>query len=216
VTRRFTPGDVIAWRSVDPAEGTVGYAWPWVVVRDEPAVIVLFLSPGATAKIRTGEYGGPRDRLLLRWDGGYRDNVWTGVNLLMLHRPGDAHSVWLARDATTWEPMWWYVNLEDRWRRSPLGFDSRDRLLDLWAKPDRRAWEWKDEDEVAWSVANGRLSAGAAAEVRAEGERALERVRRWEPPLDDAWIGWRPDPRWPVPSLPEGWDRYDPAEARPL
>jgi uncharacterized protein len=27
-----------------------------------------------------------------------------------------------------------------------------------------------------------------------------------EPPFDRDWQDWRPDPRWPVPELPDGWD----------
>ncbi len=206
---RFTPGEAIAWRSVDRAQRAVGYTWPWTVVRDDPELIVLFLRPGAVAKGRSGERGGPRDRFLVRWDGGYRDNVWSRVNVLMLHQPADAHSVWLACDAETWAPAWWYVNLEEPWRRTPIGFDSRDLVLDLWAKPDRREWHWKDEDELVWAVGQGLIGEREAAAVRSEGERALERVRRWEAPLNLGWESWRPEPAWRIPVLPNGWERYD-------
>jgi hypothetical protein len=27
-----------------------------------------------------------------------------------------------------------------------------------------------------------------------------------EPPFDRDWKDWRPDPGWPFPQLPEGWD----------
>ncbi|OLC57441.1 MAG: hypothetical protein AUH85_03460 [Chloroflexi bacterium 13_1_40CM_4_68_4] len=205
--RRFRPGEAITWRSIAAREGVVGHAWPWTMVRDEADLIVLYMPAGASLKMRTGDFGGPRDRFLIRWDGGYRDNVWTGAAVTLLHRPEDAHSVWLARDAETIRPLWWYVNLEEHWRRTAIGFDSRDQWLDLWADAERREGTWKDEDELQWAVEHEIIDAEAAAEVRREGERALQRVQRWEAPLDQGWERWRPDPAWRVPVLPEGWDR---------
>jgi hypothetical protein len=43
--------------------------------------------------------------------------------------------------------------------------------------------------------------------LRADGERAVRRVLDRAPPFDRDWTAWRPDPSWPVPVLPEGWDR---------
>jgi hypothetical protein len=43
--------------------------------------------------------------------------------------------------------------------------------------------------------------------MRADGERAVRRILDREPPFDRDWTTWRPDPSWPVPILPEGWDR---------
>src|SRR3989441_8054657 len=167
--RRFRPGEAITWRSIAAREGVVGHAWPWTMVRDEADLIVLYMPAGASLKIRTGDFGGPRDRFLIRWDGGYRDNVWTGADVTLLHRPEDAHSVWLARDAETIRPLWWYVNLEEHWRRTAIGFDSRDQWLDLWADAERREGTWKDEDELQWAVEHEIIDAEAAAEVRREG-----------------------------------------------
>jgi hypothetical protein len=41
-----------------------------------------------------------------------------------------------------------------------------------------------------------------AAAVRAEAARVLE---EW--PFPTGWEDWRPDPYWPIPQLPVGWDR---------
>lgn len=60
----------IAWRSVDHEKRIVQTAIPWTVVRHDERSIALYMSPGTTLKQRTGRYGGPRDRMLLEWDGG--------------------------------------------------------------------------------------------------------------------------------------------------
>jgi len=98
------------------------------------------------------------------------------------------------------------VNLEAPWRRHRLGFDSEDHLLDVVIEPDLSAWKWKDEDELAWAVTDGRYTEADAERFRSEGLRAVDHLMRREPPLDEPWERWRPDPSWPLPTLPEGWD----------
>lgn len=204
------PGDTIVWRSVDAEKRIVQTALPWSVVQHDARHIVLFMAPGTAWKVRTGRYGGPRDRMLLEWDGGYGERIWTGTNALMFHRFGDAHSFWLARDDETSRLAWWYINLEEPWHETAIGFDSRDNILDLWSGPDG-AWHWKDEDELAWAIAEGWVAPEREAQLRAEGERALERFTRRDPPLDRDWLGFRPDPRWSAPVLPNYWRELEPS-----
>jgi hypothetical protein len=203
------PGDTIVWRSVDQEKQIVQTAIPWTVVRHDERGIALYMPTGTILKGRTGRFGGPRDRMLLEWDGGHSDRIWKDTNVLMLHRFGDAHSFWLARDAATSGLAWWYVNLEAPWRKTAIGFDSRDNLLDLWAGPDGE-WHWKDEDELAWAIAEGWVAKDREAQLHAEGQRALERFTRRDPPLDQDWLDFQPDPRWSAPVLPEGWRDYEP------
>ena len=186
--------------------------WPRVTVTDRDDLIALYLPAGTVGKQRSGERGGPRGRMLITWDGGYRDWLWEGTNVLILHRPGDAHSLWLAWDAVSWDLRWWYLNLEVPWLRTPIGFDTRDQLLDAWAPPDGQAWQWKDEDELAWAVENGRYTREEAEAIRAYGVRALEAVRR-RSALDREWEGWRPDPAWSVPTAPEDWRELEPSRS---
>jgi len=209
---RFAPGQPILWRSVDSRKREVHTVWPRVTVTDGDDLIALYLPAGTVGKQRTGERGGPRGRMLIAWDGGHRDVLWERTNVLTLYRPGDAHSVWLAWDAASWELRWRYLNLEEPWRRTPIGFDSRDQLLDAWAAPDGVAWSWKDEDELAWAVENGRYTREEAEAIRAYGERALDALRR-RSALDREWEGWRPDPAWPVPTAPEDWRELEPSRS---
>ena len=207
--RRFAPGESIVWRSVAPAAREVHTVWPWTVVRDEPAGIVLHLPVGAVGKQRTGERGGPRDRMMLRWDGGHRDVVWHSTDVVRLYREGDDFSIWIARDAGTGAVAWRYINLEDPWRRTALGFDSRDLWLDLYTEGESDEWHWKDEDEIAWVIERGELDAAAAAAIRASGERALARIRAGETDLNRAWSTWRRDPSWALPVVPATWRDYE-------
>ena len=205
---RFVPGDSVVWRSVERDQKVVQTVWPWTVVQDGDKEIVLYLPAGTVGKHRTGERGGPHDRMLLKWDGGHADMTWKRTNVVRLYRAGDPYSLWLAFDAETWDLAWRYINLEDPWLRTAIGFDSRDVYLDLVAGPDGDDWAWKDEDELAWVVAQGRIDAARAVQIRADGERAVQAVR--QKGSLDRWRTWRPDPSWRIPTVPERWREYEP------
>jgi hypothetical protein len=204
----FGPGDSVVWRSVDREHRIVQTVWPWTVVRDREDETVLYIPAGTVGKRRTGERGGPGNRFIVRWDGGHADITWKRTNVVRLYRAGDPYSLWLAFDAATWDLAWRYINLEDPWVRTAIGFDSRDVYLDLVAGPDGDEWEWKDEDELAWVVEQGRIDAARALQIRADGESAIQSVRQMG--SLDHWRTWRPDPRWTVPTVPEGWREYEP------
>lgn len=203
--RLFAPGETVVWRSILPRPLTVQSVWASTIVSDGDGEVVLYMPAGSGGKQRTGVRGGPRGRMLLEWDGGHRDVTWTATNVVRLHRDGDAYSFWLAFDPNTWQLAWRYVNLEEPWRRTPVGFDSRDLYLDLIASPERDDWRWKDEDELAWTIEQGRIDAARAAAIRVEGERALEHVRRDGSRLAERWSSWRPDPGWTPPAVPPRW-----------
>jgi hypothetical protein len=63
----------------------------------------------------------------------------------------------------------------------------------------RMRWRRRSEDH---------LTAAHVAAYRTEGERAATRITRREPPFDNDWTAWRPDPAWGVPVLPPGWDAF--------
>lgn len=146
--------------------------------------------------------------MLVKPDGGHAPSPWVENEALVLYRPGDAHSVSLYWRATDRAFREWYVNLEEPWKRTPIGFDSRDNVLDMVVRPDLSTWTWKDEDELAWAVGSGRYTADEAVAFRHEGERAVERLRRRAHPFDRDWPSWKPDPGWSSPDLPAGWNAY--------
>jgi hypothetical protein len=198
-------GDSVVWRS--RPQGQIGYVMPLTVVVDTAEVTVLFQLPGSICKRRAGARGGPRGRNLLpeAWDGRHEDVVWSGTPNLRLHIWGTAHAIIRSWDFARDCAEGWYVNLEAPWRRTPIGFDTEDLVLDVTVAADLSSWAWKDEDELAWSVEIGKYTAAEADTIRAEGRRVIAAVETRAWPFAQDWSSWRPDPNWPVPVLPENW-----------
>ncbi len=48
-----------------------------------------------------------------------------------------------------------------------------------------------------------------AQRVRDEATAVTRRIEQGREPFDEAWIDWRPEPSWPVPELPDGWDSVE-------
>ena len=181
-------------------------ARPMRVVRDEGDFAALWFPRGTAWKAPTTPPDLPRaaDRgerladcaLSGRWV--FRDVEWD-VDTLVLLREGPWHALWVS-----WLPsgeQWgWYVNLQRPFRRTELGFETMDLVLDLIVDPDG-SWRWKDEDELATWVARGVFEPELAERIRAEGESVLARA-----PWPTGWEKWRPDPAWELPELPDGWD----------
>ncbi len=82
-------------------------------------------------------------------------------------------------------------------RANPVGFDTVDHALDVLVPLDRSSWTWKDEDELAEAIALGLFTEADAASFRYWGERAVEHLVLRQPPFDEDWEDWRPDPRGP-------------------
>jgi hypothetical protein len=162
---------------------------------------VLWLAPGTTV-VWPAIGGRPvrelpaAERFAAPWEAAAR--TWVGDGMLVVGRPERAHSIWLLREDSRF--VGWYVNLEAPWRPWAHGFDTEDHELDLWIGPDG-AWHWKDEDDLEAAVEHAVFTRAQAAAFRAEGERVLA---EW--PFPTGWESWQPDPSWPAPSVPEGWD----------
>ncbi|MFJ9039337.1 DUF402 domain-containing protein [Streptomyces sp. NPDC102406] len=206
---RWAPGEPILWRY--RANGGAGFhiCRPVTVVRDTDELLAVWMAPGTECVKPVIADGTPvhREPLATRYTKPrvLRRDRWAGAGVLKLARPGEPWSVWLFR-----EPDWtfrnWYVNLEEPRVRWSGGVDSEDHFLDLSVYQDG-SWRWHDEDEFAQAQAVGLMSAERAAGVRAAGRRAVEVIEAWGHPFSDGWEHWRPDPAWPVPALPEDWDR---------
>jgi hypothetical protein len=175
---------------------------PVTVVERRDNRVVLWLAPGTLTKAPPGFHVSIPDLAAGSW--AHTDWSWFGGRLMIWER-GDSHSIYVSWDGDGGFAGW-YVNLEQPWRETSFGFDSTDHLLDITIDPDRR-WRWKDEDHLAEAIELGLFTPEQAREFRAEGERAIERIEAWDAPFDEGWELWRPDPAWPLPSVPDGWDR---------
>ena len=75
----------------------------------------------------------------------------------------------------------WYVNLQDPFRRSALGFDYLDQELDVIVSPDLERWRWKDEEKFEALVREGHIPpsghASFARSARRSCGRAASRAR---------------------------------------
>lgn len=106
------------------------------------------------------------------------------------------------------------MNLQEPFRRSDIGFDMLDNMLDIVIDPDR-SWRWKDEEELGEAVRLGLVTEQWADEVRREGERVIDRLRGNERPFSNGWETWEPDPTLGVPQLPATWHLMANGDARP-
>ena len=173
-----------------------GRVWriaPYRLVEERDDALVLWSPPGSPVLRPVDDAGAE-----LRVPG---DTAWR-----LLARPASSGALGFVRPGSRWS-IWvhfvedafrsWYVNFERDHVRAGSILDFVDEKLDFVVKPDGTV-RWKDEDELEQAAASGYLD---AADVRAQAEAVLA-----DPPWPTGWEGWRPDPAWPVPELPPGWE----------
>jgi len=196
VSLPFEPGDPVVLRYLT-RDGRPGMAWPFTVVTDTEDLLALFIPRGAIYK-RWRQ--GPNGREL-------GDDRWRN-DVLRLMFPGKGYSVWLFwDDAHAFSA--YYINMEEPFRRTPIGFDTNDHTLDVVVNPQGE-WRWKDEADFASRIDQGIYNADFAAELRTEAESVIRAVEQGESPFSDGWETWQPDPAWSAPALPKGWAEVPP------
>ena len=200
--QRYRPGDAVAIREL--WRGRVWYARPATVVRDDDHVTMLHVRGRATAKEPVDHLGTPlRIPIVPEWT--FRDTERGDNWNLSFAFPDTPYSVILGYEADgTFRE--YYVNLQTPLVRTEIGFDTVEHILDVTIAPDRTRWAWKDEDELAEAIEAGLFTTEDAGWFHYWGERAVEHVLLREPPFDQEWAGWRPDPAWKEPVLPADWD----------
>ena len=160
-----------------------------LVVEDTPELTVLWFPLGFNYAMGDDLFG----------DWTHRPRVGRRPQLRVTRR-GDPYSVFLFQHDDG-RLRGWYVNLERPQRRTELGFDYEDELLDVWVALGAEP-ELLDEDELEEAVARGFFSVERADAVRANAEGVLA-----DPPWPTGWEDWRPQPGWQVPTLSPGWER---------
>ncbi len=209
---RFAPGRTVIYRNTQ--HGRVVNVRPCRVVSDDERGLLLWLARGSAVAVEVADDGrGIRQMPFTEWAGRGRrmqHGVWQGPGILKFLPPDADHSVWFFRDDDG-RFAGWYVNLEERavrWDDGDLaGVDAVDQDLDVVIAPDR-TWEWKDEDEFTERLAiPEHYWVPDEAAVRAEGRRVVKLIEAGEFPFDGTWTDFRPDPGWPAPVRPPGWDR---------
>lgn len=194
----------------------LGRVWVGHVAADDDRGLWLWLASGSPWRsIGAADGRTFRDVPFEDWgrvERALHTGTWTG-NVLMLHPPNAAYSVWLFFTEPHDGFAGWYVNLERpgvRWENDDglVGIDTIDYDLDIVVAADR-TWRWKDEDEFAAHLAipeNYWVDDEAA--VRASGAGVVKLIEAGEFPFDGTMTDFRPAPQWTLPTdLPVGWDR---------
>ena len=172
-----------------------GRVWRIVAMRrvgEESGATVLWHPAGAVVK---RPFADGRELRIPGDEGWTLEGRPSSTEALAIVRPGARHSLWLMWEGDTFRN--WYVNFERDSRWNGSCFDLVDEKLDLVIDADG-AVRVKDEDELAEAARRGYLD---ETEVRAELGRVLA-----DPPWPTGWEDWRPDPSWPTPELPDGWE----------
>lgn len=177
-------------------------AVPMRVIADAPARTVLYQAPDTVFRgARTPTGTKIRDRSA-EWVS--MDLVWAGGSLIRLIEPCAWQCVDVEFDAAG-NFIGWYVNFQEPVRRTALGFDTVDLVLDLVVAADS-TWSLKDEDDFERAASVGQLQQRTAEQVRAAAERMISVVEGSGPPFSEKyWLSWRPPPHWTVPALPANW-----------
>jgi len=211
----FEPGRLVMHR--DMHHGRIAFAHPARVISDDDRGLLIWLARGSVLAVEATRDGrSPRDMTFAEWSAaerGTRMTTWRGPGVLRFFPPESDHSVWFFRtdDRTAGVFREWYVNLEERavrWDDGDLaGIDVTDQDLDIVVASDR-SWRWKDEDEFAERLAfPEHYWVADEAAVWSEGRRVIKAIEAGDFPFDGTWTDFVPDPAWPVPELPAGWDR---------
>ena len=152
--------------------------WPELVVADEgpDGVLATFQRSGTPLSFPPHPTPHPWGHL----------DAWQGTSVLKLRRTGDLDAVWKFFDADG-RHVSWYVNFETPYVRRSDGIDVNDLQLDI-VIPAGEPWRWKDVQDLAPSLAAGRITQDEVLAVLTAGAEVaalLDRDDRWWAPWDD-------------------------------
>jgi predicted RNA-binding protein associated with RNAse of E/G family len=170
---------------------------------------VIYRPAGTFDKNRrslTGEQVTAHDRKYNTWvlEDASRNDVW----MLKMTIPSEDYSVIAFWNAVDNAFRCWYINLEDPenpMRRTAIGFDCTDQILDMIIEPNLKDWRWDDEDELQEAIEAGLISPEKARSSYAKGEEVRDMIMSGKS-IFNGWEHWKPDSSWKVPVLPDGWD----------
>jgi hypothetical protein len=186
----FRPGERIVIREV--LNDKVWTVRPVTVQEDSDTQIVTWLAPGTSIDYPVGVKHGRT--CISMWLSGEWD-----LYPKEFHPPGVLRIAPCDAPYEVFAPMidggvqWWYVNFQRPLRRTTLGFDTMDEMLDLVVSPDCREWQRKDADEMEVAVDMGFLSRSDAQRIERNCHAVEKSLARGDVPWDRTWATWRPD-----------------------
>ena len=199
-TRNIRVHQTLTGEDLPPVVG-----FPYTVVRDSEELVVLYLVEGTQT---------------LRWRLEEHCFLEPSVNkgdCLRLLFPGKCYGVSLFFDNGNGIPAWyeglfgesgrfrgWYVDLQTPMRRTEVGFDVSDEVLDIVVQPDR-SWFWKNEAEFSCFVEMGIYSDTEAQQLRSVSAEVIQLIESRSAPFNDEWTNWRPLACSPAAEALPGW-----------
>lgn len=170
------------------------------IIEDTPEQLVSYIPEGSPFGFPEGSWPTPNGKH--PWSNRSR---WQGHGCLMIDKPGRPYSVFHFWHGDQRQFSCWYLNLQEPFRRTDIGYDTQDLELDFIVYPDGQ-WEIKDDELMDQRVLEGRWTKERVAEIRANGVEISEWLKQGERWWPLGWRDWAPDPTWVVPSdLPVGW-----------
>lgn len=209
---RFELGEHIVLRNV--FRDRVQTVFPSIVVLDSPELVVTWL-PLDTPVLHgvtdptSGYYdnkGHLRAKTMAAKSWMMSERNWHTEGTLRIKHPRSLWSLWVFWEPKMTEVRGWYINIDAPYQRTRLGFDTWDMFLDVMVQPDRKTWQYKDEDEFAEAIKTGMFTEFEAQEVRDAAANALQIVAENRKPFDNTWANWRPDILWDIPQIPKDWE----------
>jgi predicted RNA-binding protein associated with RNAse of E/G family len=205
--QHFTPGQSILVREI--WQSKIWTARPTILVRDNSELIALYVPANIHCKRRYGING---NHITVDER---KNNTWTLQDIIQsnsyyyirLTIPGESYSVLLFWNCNN-NLRYWYINLEDPvnpMRRTKLGFDLCDQILDIIVESNLKDWRWDDEDELQEAIEVGLISPEQAEALYVKGAEVRDLIMSGKS-VFNSWATWKPDPSWNVPVLPDNWD----------
>lgn len=205
----FTAGSTVVRRDV--VHGKVWTAAPYRALSDQGGELLLAHWPGIqslapstwTHWLRTGDDAVRKQAIPNLANGRWELEPWTWRRTLLLSWSGvdPGFGVYRFHDLENGH-VTWYLNFERTPRRTRIGIDTFDLLLDLVVSPDLSGWTWKDEDEYAHARRLGLIGDAEHRGVEQARQRAVALVEARGGPLARDWSHIRVLPSWPTPRLP--------------
>lgn len=184
-------------------DGRIEMAWPCIVVEDSEELVVLFIPAGTKYKADPKRTAAEK-RAFPSGPAPTGEFTWT-KDTLRIMLPKRMHSVllfWDDDDERSFSQ--YYVNIEEPFRRSSVGFDTQDLTLDLVVQPNL-SWSWKDEGELENHINEGFFTEELASAAREEGLQVVEEINQAKHPAFVKWAEWKPSTDWDVPIILENW-----------
>lgn len=200
---RWSSGDHVQFRQV--WSRSVWAAIPATIVEDTSDLVSLYIAPGT---IFAGPDCSRDEHLHVVASGAWETKLyeWAGQHHLWSSLPGEAASIWTIWSAPDWTHVGWKVNPESPLKRTPLGFDTTDHVLDAIINADLNSWQLKDEDELAVAVELGLFSVAEGELIRRETQRVAGECVTSRRRQLLSWASWRSPAEWNLPTLPPNWE----------